>query len=120
MASTEPSKQINFRLPLSHLAKLKQLAEEQGKAPGTLAKEMVIAMLDGGGATLPNENSFGLDADLLLDKLDSIDERVGQLGDTYHIALRTLLKCVLVPLENQQAQQSLDMVLGPLPIPKRN
>ena len=123
MASAEQSKQTNVRLPLAYHERLQEVARAQGKAPGTLARELLMEAL-GGGAKSPPEASGAHQGqgqhDALSARMESLEDRVSRLGDQFHIVLRTAMMSLLEDEDVPGMERVLDQVLGPMPILSRD
>lgn len=116
MATAEPSKQTNVRLPLYYHEQLQQAAKQQGKAAGTLARELLVSALDGGEHTPLSASASAVDTDLMMERLDSIEDSIGAVSTTTHTALRAIMRALLEdPIEAQNMSKILDATLGPMP-----
>lgn len=120
MANTEPSKQTNVRLPLPYHEQLQRAAQQQGKAVGTLARELLMSALDGADHSPAAAVDSHIDTDAFMERFDSIEDSIGVVSTTMHVALRALLKSLIhEPLERRETAQILDAYLGPLPTASR-
>ena len=119
MATGDPSKQTNVRLPLHYHEQLQRAAQQQGKAVGALAKELLMAALDGGDLSPAGEADASVDTTEMMERLDSIEDSIGASTATTHIALRTLVGVMCDEFEAQQLSKTLDATLGPMPSANR-
>ena len=120
MATADPSKQTNVRLPLHYHEQLQQAALQQGKAVGTLARELLMSALDGADHSPSSATGSHIDTDAMMERFDSLEDSVGTVSTTVHVALRALLKALVhEPLERREMAQILDAYLGAPPTVNR-